>query len=79
MLEVYGTPWTTLMIDNSYYRTNLWAGHNSRGNYLFADSHVESLRPLQTVKGGNKWYRDGSELPTVGMEALQLAEDTFRN
>lgn len=44
----------------------IFSGHLSTGNYLFADGHVKSLRPLQTISaamGGsgtvNGWDRNG--------------------
>jgi prepilin-type N-terminal cleavage/methylation domain-containing protein/prepilin-type processing-associated H-X9-DG protein len=48
--------------------TALFYGHLSTGNYLFADGHVKSLRPMQTASvamGGsgsiNMWDRTGAD------------------
>ena len=47
-----------------------WAGHLSTANYLFADGHVKSMRPLQTIQGDNLWFRDRSN--TYASDAKNL-------
>ena len=70
--------WTTLTAQASDNRPALFVGHLGTMNTLFADGHVKSMRPLQTISstmGGsgsvNMWNRhavdwlDGSEGSTV--------------
>jgi prepilin-type N-terminal cleavage/methylation domain-containing protein/prepilin-type processing-associated H-X9-DG protein len=38
----------------------LWSGHLGTANYLFVDGHVKALRPMQTIRERNMWYRMGS-------------------
>ncbi len=50
--------------------TALFAGHLSTQNFLFADGHVKSLRPLTTLTPTNMWNRDniaytGTQLATA--------------
>lgn len=35
--------------------TDLFAGHLTRSNWLFADGHVRALRPTQTCQGADIW------------------------
>jgi prepilin-type processing-associated H-X9-DG protein len=40
----------------------LWARHTNQSNYLFADGHVKTLKPLLTVQNGvNMWTIDNSQ------------------
>ena len=56
------------------YANFLFAGHLGTGNYLFADGHVKSLRPTQTMQGA-MWYRDGvTPLSANARDVLQKAE-----
>jgi len=55
-----------LDISNSGYNGRLWSGHVEMANYAFADGHVKSLQPMQTLStadGGtapmNYWTKDG--------------------
>lgn len=68
----------------------LWSGHLGTSNYLFADGHVKSLRPMQTIAGNvNMWYRSNQmptdNIPWAGGNALtnmrnnlEASEATFR-
>ncbi len=38
--------------------TDLFAGHVTRSNWLFADGHVQSLRPTQTCSQSDLWDLD---------------------
>lgn len=42
----------------------IFSGHLSTANFLFADGHVKSLRPLQTLTPVNGWDRNG--VPSTG-------------
>ena len=42
-----------------------FAGHLSTSNYLFADGHVKSLRPTQTVAGGRSMWGAWSDSNTT--------------
>lgn len=48
--------------------TDLFAGHLTRSNWLFADSHVKALRPAQTCAGADIWDldRNNANLPCSG-------------
>ena len=57
---------TELSTGPNYYKGHLFSGHLATGNYLFADGHVKSLKPFQTVlpeAGGvstyNMWKING--------------------
>lgn len=60
----------------------LWAGHEHRANFIFADGHVKSFPPTKTARypvGGNGyrnlWYRDETQpLPPSGVAILAEAE-----
>jgi prepilin-type N-terminal cleavage/methylation domain-containing protein/prepilin-type processing-associated H-X9-DG protein len=44
----------------------LWAGHTGTSTYIFADGHVKSMRPSQTISGTrNMWIRQ-DVVPTSG-------------
>lgn len=49
-----GVMWTDW--DGDQFQNNGFAGHLGTSNYLFADGHVKSLRPLQTVAGGKSMW-----------------------
>lgn len=61
-------------------RDRLYAGHLSMGNYLYADGHVKSLRPMSTIANGvNQWTRDNTIAPSAGLLALlQSAEARYK-
>lgn len=40
--------------------TDLYAGHNGFGNWLFADGHAKALKPTALCKGMNMWDLNGS-------------------
>jgi len=40
--------------------TDLFAGHFTRSNWLFADGHTRALRPTQTCVDNDKWDLDNS-------------------
>ncbi len=48
------------------FRDNGFAGHLGTSNYLFADGHVKSLRPTQTVAGGRSMWGAWSDSPNCG-------------
>ena len=58
-------------------RTDLFAGHLIRSNWLFADGHVRSLRPTQTCQGTDIWDLDNSNagLPCSGALAAALQDN----
>ncbi|BCM93516.1 hypothetical protein IAD21_05407 [Abditibacteriota bacterium] len=87
------TPATTIMaFENAYddlcypdeganwSKDRLFANHLSMGNYLYADGHVKSLRPMNTIAGGvNTWTRDNTIAPSAGLLAmLQSAETRYK-
>ncbi|HEY3331096.1 MAG TPA: DUF1559 domain-containing protein [Capsulimonadaceae bacterium] len=44
------------------YTNTLFAGHTGATNYLFADGHVKSLKPSQTILNGvNMWTIDNTQ------------------
>ena len=47
------------------FRDNGFAGHLGTSNYLFADGHVKSLRPTQTVAGGRSMWGGWNDSPTA--------------
>ena len=49
-----GVMWTDW--DNNQFQNVGFAGHLGTSNYLFADGHVKSLRPLQTVANGKSMW-----------------------
>lgn len=57
----------------------LFAGHLGKSNYLFADGHVKSLRPMDTIQGGiNRWNVHNEHRVTVrALQKLQAAEANF--
>jgi prepilin-type N-terminal cleavage/methylation domain-containing protein/prepilin-type processing-associated H-X9-DG protein len=87
--EMWRAPWVTIIIDRnnlSYndsgtgggtytaYSDLLFAGHLQTSNYLFADGHVKSMRPVQTGTPTNLWYSDNSPLSASGQQVLQIAQ-----
>jgi prepilin-type N-terminal cleavage/methylation domain-containing protein/prepilin-type processing-associated H-X9-DG protein len=88
--ELWHAPWVTVIVDRnnlSYtedgttytaYGDLLFAGHLGRSNYLFADGHVKSLRPLQTVQDVNLWYRTNAPISATGRDVLASAERKFQ-
>ena len=48
------------------FRDNGFAGHLGTSNYLFADGHVKSLRPTQTVAGGRSMWGGWNDSPDCG-------------
>jgi len=57
--------------------TDLFAGHLTRSNWLFADGHVRSLRPTQTCQGTDLWDLDNSNagLPCSGALTASLQDN----
>lgn len=56
---------------------SLFAGHTDVTNFLFADGHVKSMHPTQTVQNNNTasyWNLDNTGVGSVGMQMLQNAE-----
>ncbi|HEX8552211.1 MAG TPA: DUF1559 domain-containing protein [Abditibacteriaceae bacterium] len=89
VVEMWHVPWVTWNVDRSAQAYNdslkggttstsygdmLFAGHLGRSNFLFADGHVKSLRPMQTIQDVNMWYKDNSAISTGGRAVLQTAE-----
>ena len=54
-------------------RTDLFAGHTGRSNWLFADGHVKALRPTQTCLDTDAWDLDNSNANQPCSAALQFA------
>jgi prepilin-type processing-associated H-X9-DG protein len=42
-------------ISGRSFQERLFAGHLGQSNYLFADGHVKSLKPMQTARPKNLW------------------------
>ena len=62
--------------DYDNYGTCLWSKHLQTANYLFADGHAKSLRPLQTIQGGTiMWYRS-NDFPASTPAANRTAVTT---
>ena len=62
--------------------TDLFAGHLTRSNWLFADGHVRSLRPTQTCQGVDIWDLDNNNagLPCSGALTAALQDnETYWN
>ena len=57
--------------------TDLFAGHLTRSNWLFADGHVRSLRPTQTCQGVDIWDLDNNNagLPCSGTLTAALQDN----
>ena len=57
--------------------TDLFAGHLIRSNWLFADGHVRSLRPVQTCAGSDIWDldRNNAGLPCSGPLTAALQDN----
>ena len=57
--------------------TDLFAGHLTRGNWLFADGHVRSLRPTQTCQGTDLWDLDNNNagMPCSGALTAALQDN----
>ena len=57
--------------------TDLFAGHFSRSNWLFADGHVRSLRPAQTCQSTDIWDLSSSNagLPCSGALTAALQDN----
>ena len=53
--------------------TDLFAGHFSRSNWLFADGHTRALRPTQTCAGGDLWDLDRSNADLPCSPALVIS------
>ncbi|RYX82281.1 DUF1559 domain-containing protein [bacterium] len=64
----------------NWSKDRLFGGHLSTSNFLYADGHVKSLRPLNTIVGGvNQWTRDNAIAPSAGLIAmLQSAEARYK-
>ena len=58
----------------------LFAGHLGTGNYLFADGHVEAMRPLKTIENNvNMWHVDTkTKVSPRAMEKLKAAKKRFQ-
>ena len=57
--------------------TDLFAGHMTRSNWLFADGHVRALRPTQTCEGDDIWDLDNNNagLPCSGTLVADLQDN----
>lgn len=93
--EMWHVPYVAIIIDrndlsyndtgkggqswSNVYGNVLFAGHLGTSNYLFADGHVKSLRPLQTIQGTNLWYRTNTPISSTGRDALTLAEQNSKS
>ena len=54
-------------------RTDLFAGHTGRSNWLFADGHVKALRPTQTCLDTDAWDLANSNAGLPCSAGLQFA------
>lgn len=68
--------------DNNATAFRLFSGHLATGNYLFADGHVKSLRPFDTVPpkaSVNMWTRTQTTVVPSGLQsALQISADNYK-
>ena len=57
--------------------TDLFAGHLTRSNWLFADGHVRALRPTQTCQGVDMWdlANNNAGLPCSGPLSASLQDN----
>ncbi len=57
--------------------TDLFAGHLTHSNWLFADGHVRSLRPTQTCQGADQWdlNNNNAGLPCSGALTASLQDN----
>ena len=57
----------------------LFAGHLATGNFLFADGHVKSLKPIRTIENNvNMWHVDTTaKVSPRAMSKLKAAKKTF--
>ena len=57
----------------------LYAGHLGTGNYLFADGHVQSMKPLKTIANNvNMWHVDTkTKVSPRAMQKLKAATKKF--
>lgn len=64
---------------NDWSKERLFSGHLGTGNYLYADGHVKSMRPLRTIAGGvNTWARDNTVAPSAALvEMLTFSDNKF--
>ena len=60
----------------------LFSGHLQTANYLFADGHVKSLRPMATISPTNMWNRTNADYTgaalTNAQTILQQATDFYK-
>ena len=63
-----GMMWTDW--DGNQFPNQGFAGHLGTSNYLFADGHVKSLRPTQTVAGGRSMWGGFRNTPACGTVAV---------
>jgi prepilin-type N-terminal cleavage/methylation domain-containing protein/prepilin-type processing-associated H-X9-DG protein len=70
---------TDFKINNGFFNGAIFAGHTGQSNYLFADGHVKSLKPMATIPvamggGGsaNMWDRYNTDYGVVGQPATNL-------
>ncbi|MDR3708675.1 MAG: DUF1559 domain-containing protein [Capsulimonadaceae bacterium] len=69
-------------VDGVQFATNIFAGHTTMSNYLFADGHVKSLRPSQTLNATtNLWTVDNTQTCSTygGNFNLANARTTVKN
>ena len=93
--EIHNVPWVAFNVDRdsanyddsgkggistNSYGQRLFTGHMGTSNYLFADGHVKSMRPMQTIQGVNLWYYDQSPFSanSQGRAVLQKAESLIQ-
>ncbi|MDF2439531.1 MAG: hypothetical protein JWN98_515 [Abditibacteriota bacterium] len=93
--EITNVPWVAFNVDRASpaysdagkggisttsYGQRLFTGHLGTSNYLFADGHVKSMRPMQTIRGTNLWYYDNSAFGpnSQGQQVLEMAESLIR-
>ena len=57
--------------------TDLFAGHLTRSNWLFADGHVQALRPMQTCQRSDIWdlSSNNAGLPCSGTLTAALQDN----
>ncbi len=73
-----GAPWDK-DDGNANWTNILWAGHLETSNYLFADGHVKSLRPLRAIENKiNRWNIDNdASVSSRALEKLKAAQKKF--
>ena len=81
------TPFTAATLAASGSNGHLFSGHLGTANFLYADGHVKSQKPLRTMNntntepGTNQWTRDNSPFNgsfTTTRQTLAFSENKYK-